>query len=251
MTRQRRLAAAPRRELRAREVRVRRSIAAQLSELLLECGVTQAALAGAASVDAGHLSRLLRGIDGVSLETLLSLGLALGADVSVRLFPTTTPRIRDHLQAAMLEALLRRLDSARWRARPEVPVPAARGVIDLVLRSSSDELAIACEAHSQLRSVDLVLRRLQEKTLALAALDGGRRMVSGLLLVRSTLATRDVIRLHTAAFETALPGSCSVAMAALSGPSASWPGPTLLWARVEGGRAEILESPPRGIRVGR
>jgi transcriptional regulator with XRE-family HTH domain len=251
MTRQRKLAAAPRREVRAREVRVRRSIAAQLNELLLESGVTQAALASAASVEGGHLSRLLRGIDGVSFETLLSLGLALGADVSVRLFPTTTPRIRDHLQAAMLEALIRRLDPARWRARPEVPVPAARGVIDLVLQSASGEPAIACEAHSQLRSVDLVLRRLQEKTLALAALDGGSRPVSGLLLVRSTLATRHVVRLHTATFEAAPPGSSAVAIAALSGSAASWPGPTLLWARVEGGRAEILESPPRGIGSGR
>lgn len=191
-----------------------------------------------------------------SLDTLIALACALGADLSIRLFPTSAPRIRDHLQAPMVDALIRRLDR-RWPARPEVPVPAARGVIDLVLRLRGGELAIACEAHSELRSVERVLRRLAEKTVALGDVGPPRlpgalaAPASSLLVVRASSKNREIAIAYAATLEAAFPGNARFALDALTGPTAPWPGPTLLWVRLGAGHAEVLDRPPRGVRVGR
>ena len=239
------------REIRRRRVRLRTTTGAQILELRLELGLSQTAVAAGAGINQGHLSRIERGLDGASFETLIAVSACLGADLGVRLFPTSGPRLRDHLQAPMVEALLARLDH-RWRALPELPVPQARGVIDVVLRLRGGSMAIAVEAHSELRSVDLVLRRLREKTLALAeAGSQGGGVTSSALLLRSTTRTREVVRLHQATFAAAFPGPARQAIASLTGPSAAWPGPTLLWVRLEGGRGELLHAPPRGVWVGR
>lgn len=237
------------REVARRQERLRQAIAAQILELRLETGVTLRTLAGATGIDVGHLSRIERGLAVPALETLVGIAAALGADVGIRLFPNAGPRLRDRLQAPMIEALLRRLGSG-WQGSPEYPVPKARGVVDLLVRNPRASFSIACEAHSQLRSVDLVLRRLHEKALGLTG-DEGMGQTSALLLVRSTDRTRQLVRLHQATFAAAFPGRCRDAVAALAGDPAAWPGPTLLWARLEAGRAEILGSPPRGVAVGR
>jgi len=149
----------------------------------------------------------------------------------------------------MVEALIRTLDPT-WRAWPELAVPRARGYIDLAIELRPRRSAIACEAHSELRSLDIVLRRLHEKALALAELGTFGREVSTLLLVRSTERTRDVARLHAATLAAAFPARSADAIAALRG-TAAWPGPAIILVRLEGGRAEILDRPPRGIRLGR
>jgi transcriptional regulator with XRE-family HTH domain len=225
-------------------------VGTQIRELREELGVSQAALARAVRADQGHLSRVERGLAAASLDLLLALSANLGSDLSLRLFPTAGPRLRDHLQAPMVEALVRHLDR-RWVARPEVPVPLARGVIDLTLSLRGEGFAVACEAHSELRSIELVLRRLSEKSLALGQVDGFGPATSSLLLLRSTARTRSLVRLHEATFAAAFPGRCRDALAALGGSGAGWPGSTLLWVRLEGRTAELLDTPPRMIRVGR
>src|SRR5690242_11031767 len=97
-----------RREIRRRQVNVRLSLGRQLGELREELGVSQAAAAAGAGIGPGHVSRIERGLVAASLDTLVALAAALGADVSVRLFPTSGPRIRDRLQAPIVEALLHR-----------------------------------------------------------------------------------------------------------------------------------------------
>ena len=237
------------REIRHRQERVRSAIASQLVELRSERGVTQRDLATGSGIDRTHLSRVERGRAAASVDVLVAVAANLGADVSVRLFPTSGPRIRDHSQAPMLEALVSRLDRA-WRGRVEVPVPEARGVIDLVLHQRETATWIVCEAHSQLRSIDLVVRRLNEKTLAFGRLDAREATVSSLLLVRSTESTRRTVRLHEATLSHAFPGRYVDAIQALTG-HAMWPGPTLLWVRLEGAMGELQGVPPRGIAVGR
>jgi hypothetical protein len=79
-------------------------------------------------------------------------------DLGVRLYPGTGPLIRDHLQAAMIEALLQILHP-RWRPSPEVWVTRpVQGVIDLVLEAEVDDDAtaplIATEAQSELRRLE-------------------------------------------------------------------------------------------------
>jgi hypothetical protein len=88
------------------------------------------------------------------------------------------------------------------------------------------------------------------KTDALRGQLGPPDMVSTLLLLRSTVATRAIAKAYEATLAAAFPVRCSDAVAALRG-EAAWPGAAVLWARLQGDRAEILDLPPRGIRLGR
>jgi transcriptional regulator with XRE-family HTH domain len=236
-----RLLARHRRELNER-------IGKQILGLREEAGVTQAELARCAGMARSYLWKVEAGEAEPSTGVLLSIGSCLGADLSVRYFPGVGPRIHDRFQAPMVEALLRSLGSD-WQAQPEVPVPAARGILDLVLRRGA-RLVLACECHSELRRLELVIRRLAEKTDALAGQQEGDPAVSRLLVLRSTASTRSIARAYQATLAAAFPARSADAFAAIK-DGAPWPGPAILWARIEAGRAEILDTPPRGVRLGR
>jgi transcriptional regulator with XRE-family HTH domain len=238
------------RELRQRQGRVREYAGRQIREQRADAGISGRTLAAAAGVDPGHLSRIERWQAQPSLNTIVALGACLGCELGIRLFPTSGPRLRDRFQAPMVEALIRE-QGPLWRAEPEVPVAAARGVVDLVLRGSASNLTVVCECHSELRRLELVLRRLAEKAEAIAGQEPAGTTVARLLVVRSTAATRAIARAYEGTLTAAFPGRTTAALAAIRGVEAKWPGPTLLWADVTGGRATILERPPRGVRVGR
>jgi transcriptional regulator with XRE-family HTH domain len=206
-------------------------------------------LARCSGLDPGYLRRIELGIGHPSLDSLVAISSCLGRDLGLRLFETDGPRIHDRFQAPIVEALIR-LMGDEWRSHPEVPVPAARGVIDLVLARATDSLQIACECHSELRRLELVLRRSAEKTIALRGQLEAPGDVSAMLLLRSTAATRAIARSYEATLTVAFPARTPEALAALRG-NAAWPGPAIVWANVERGRGEILEGPPRGVRVGR
>ena len=235
-------------ELARRDVALRRWIGRQLTDLRLEFGVTQLQLAECAGIDQGHLSKIETGAARPSLEALTALSACLGTDLSVRLFPTGAPRLHDRFQAPMIDALIQFLGPA-WRAQPEVPVRGARGVIDLVVRRALDHLTIACECHSELRRLELVIRRAAEKAEALQAQANGGS-VSSVLLLRSTRTTREVAKAFEATIVAAFPARSVDALTALSG-RAAWPGPAVIWATVASGKAELMTAPPRGVRVGR
>lgn len=232
---------------RTRELHWR--IGRQVAELREDAGVSVAGLARCAGIHRAYLGRIESGAARPSLDRLTAISTCLGADLSVRFYPAAGPRLHDRFQARMIDALIRRLGPA-WRSRPEVPVPAARGVIDLVLTRALDHSTIACECHSEVRRLEAVLRRAAEKSEALrgsAEFDGS---VSTLLLLRSTEATRRIAVDFEATLAAAFPGRTADALAALSG-NAAWPGSAIVWANVQGGRAVILDGPPRGVRVGR
>ncbi len=235
---------------RARTLRnVRQRVGRQVADLRNDAGVSRAALARCAGIDPAHLWRIEAGVANPSLECLVALSACLGADLGVRLFPIAGPRLHDRFQAPMVEALVRTLGGA-WRPQPEVVVPGASGVIDLVMRRALDQLTIACECHSELRRLEEVLRRLGEKATALASQSGPTGSVSSLLLLRSTEATRRIATAYEATLAAAFPARTADVLAALRG-SAAWPGPGIVWASIEGGQARIMETPPRGCRVGR
>lgn len=215
----------------------------------MEAGISQRQLARCAGVAPSYLWRIEAGEAQPSLEVLTVLGACLGADLGVRYFPGSGPRLRDRFQAPIIEALLR-VRHPSWNGSPEVPVPAARGVIDLVLARVGDHCTVACECHSELRRLELVIRRAAEKALALAPRFEGGPPASSLLLLRSTEATRAIARTFEATLSAAFPGRAADAYAALTSPAAPWPGNSILWARLDSGRAELLDRPPRGIRVG-
>ena len=182
-----------------------------------------------------------------SHEVLARLAIALGGSLAVRIYPGTGPIVRDHIQAAMVGALLDALHPS-WRPTPEVGVHRpVRGVIDLVLERA-DPPIVACEAHSDLRRLEQQVRWARAKSDALAEARGVT--VSRLLLLRSTARTRSVAAEFGSFLSAAYPARHEDAMSALRNGD-PWPGDTIVWCRVERGRATILDRPPRGVRLGR
>ena len=240
-----------RRALQLRRREVFRSLGTDMRRMRDDAGRSQAEIARAAGVSQGHLSAIEAGNAEPSVEALLAVATALGADLSVRLFPNTGPRIRDHLQMAMSEALLGALHP-RWLATPEVPVyRPVRGVIDLVLADRVGPALIATELQSQLRRVEQQLRWSIQKADALAAMpEYQTRTTSRLLVVRNTAAMREVVRSAAATFAAAYPGRAITALESLRG-EAPWPGAAVIWAIVERGQARLMDGPPRGISVDR
>ena len=231
------------------EEQLRSRIGRQIADIRLDAGVPRAELARCAGIDPGHLWRIEAGQASPSIAALVAISSCLSADVGVRLFLVAGPRLLDRFQAPMIEALIRHV-GPDWRTRPELPVPAARGVVDLLLTRSLDRLAVICECHSELRRLELVVRRAAEKTEAGRAHVEATSTMSTLLLLRSTAATRSIARTYEATLQAAFPARSIDALDALSG-RAAWPGAAIIWACVEAGRADLLNGPPRGLRLGR
>lgn len=232
-------------------------IADDIRRLRLDAGITLTALAEVVGVHRSHIARIEAGTARASLEVLTAIGLALGADLSLRYFPGSGPRLHDRFQAVMIEAILSSLDR-RWGSEVEVPVTdPARGVIDLVLRDGASPAIVASEAQSELRRLEQQVRWGTEKA------DGLRRrlerdspvgagyVVSRLLILRSTVANRDLARRYEATLSVAYPARTEDVVRALTTPSAPWPGAGIIWIRIDGGAATLLPRPPRGVTLGR
>ena len=236
----------------------------------LDTGMSQRRVAAAAGITTAYLGRIEAGRARPAVDVCGRLAAALGGEVSLRYYPGTGPLLRDHLQAAMLQALLR-VVHRRWRPHLEVPVyRPVRGVIDLALEDTSvleaSSVVVATEIHSDLRRFEQQLRWAKAKAdaLALATVEATvdltaasslasatPRPISRLLVLRSTERTRRIVALHPDVFAAAYPAPMSDALAALTTFDQPWPGPALLWMRVDHGAATLLDRPPRGIRVGR
>lgn len=228
-----------------------RRIGDELKTLREDAGRSQRCVARAAGISQSHLSQIEAGEAEPSVDVLLRIAAVLGADLSVRLFPRTGPLIRDHLQVAMSEELLRRLHG-RWRATPEVAVyRPVRGVIDIVLEDRDRPATVSTELQSQLRRVEQQIRWAAQKTDALAAMteQEGRR-VSRLLVLRNTAAMREVARAASETLAAAYPARTTDAVASLT-TDVTWPGAAIVWMTVERGTARLLDGPPRDMALGR
>ena len=243
--------------IQRRSAEVRRAFGNDVRMIRTDAGITPTQLATAAGISRPHLWGIETGRSEATTEVLVRIGQALGADVSVRLYPGTGPQIRDHIQAAIAEALLGDLDS-RWKRFLEVPVyRPVRGVIDLVLHDAASHLILAAEIQSELRRLEQVVRWSHQKRDALASADlwafassAQTPTISGLLLLRSTRATRRVVNDHAALLASAFPARTRDAITSLTG-SAPWRGAAIVWASVEKGRAELIDGPPRSVAFGR
>jgi transcriptional regulator with XRE-family HTH domain len=220
-----------------------------LRRLRLEAGVSLTALAAIVGVDPSHLARIEKGAAQPGLDLLERIAVALGADVSIRLFAGTGPRIHDRFQAPMLEALIKVLHP-RWIRELEVGIGRGRGFVDLVLADQLTPAVVATEAQSEIRRFKQQLRWAAEKAEALGERYPGRP-ISRLLLLRSTIATRELARAYAASFRAAYPARTVDVLDALTAGTGPWPGAGIVWARVDGSGARVLAGPPRGVRVGR
>ena len=221
--------------------------------------MTRAAIAEIAGIDASYLGDIENGEAKASVEMLFRVATSLDADLGLRVFPNTGPRIRDRFQAPMLESLLA-LVGRGWDRYPEVVVSRpVRGVIDLVLAARAVRQVVSVEIHSDLRRVEQQLRWAAEKSEALPssaiwptiAPSDPVTPSSRLLVLRSTARTRSLVRQFASTFDAAYPANPVDVLAALENPAMPWPGNGLLWARVEGGVATILRGAPRGVPRGR
>jgi transcriptional regulator with XRE-family HTH domain len=241
------------RRQRTRTEEVRRTLGTDLRRLRTDAGLPLAIVAEAAGVSRSHLNEIELGRADPSLPTLVRVTDVLGADLSVRAYPTTGPRIRDHLQAGIGEELVRIVHS-QWRRLTEVPVyRPARGRIDVVLHRPL--LAIATEIHSQVRRMEQQLGWATLKAESLPSADFWRFVdpepeISRLLVLRSTHATRELAIRYEHTLRAAYPAAAGAAHAALV-DAVPWPGPALLSAEVDGDHVRILDRPPRNVRLGR
>jgi transcriptional regulator with XRE-family HTH domain len=248
----------------AREVT--HAIGREIRQAREDAGLSLSRVAEVAGISKGYAHALEAGEEHPSLAVLAKLTAALGSRLSVRLDAGAGPLIRDHIQAAMVTAMLSVLHR-RWRRFVEVPVSRpVRGVIDLLLHDPDEPQLVASEAQSQLRRIEQQIRWSKAKAEALAtggatelaeALVSSHRgdarsepVVSRLLLLRSTRATHEVVATYTDLLAAAYPAAHVDAAAELTG-TAVWPGPALVWMDVWKGIGSLRHEPPRGIRLGR
>ncbi len=237
-----------------------RALATDIRHLREDAGVSQAALAREAGISQGLLSIVEAGKVRPTVETLSAIAAALGADLSVRLYPNTGPAIRDRFQARMVEALLGTLHP-RWRPFVEVAVHRpVRGSIDVVLGDPKAGLLVATEIESDLRRLEQEIRWAMDKAAALAntelaafagAAVGAPPTISRLLVLRSTRSTRSIARTYERTLAAAYPARTVDILGALTGRQPDWPGGGILWASIDGRRTTILDGPPRGVALGR
>lgn len=239
---------------------VRRRLGFEIRRLRTDAGLSIRALAEAAGIDHGHLARIEAGGVEPGFAVLLAIGSALGADLSVRFYPTTGPRIHDRIQAPIIEELFR-IAHPSWRRLAEVGVTRpAHGFVDAVLARSPAGLIVATEVESSFRRLEQQLRWAHDKAdslpsatawALLAPSDSSPMVISRLLIVRSTRSTREIARTFERTLSAEYPARAADVYGSLVSSSRPWPGAGVLWANVQAGRAQILDRPPRGVGLGR
>ena len=242
------------REVQARLRRIERKVGEDLLRIRTDAAASKAQVALAAGVDRTFYGRVESGDAHASLESLVAMGVALGADVSVRIYSGSGPQLTDRHQARMEEVVIRQLHPV-WRPHLEVVVTRpVRGVIDSVLERRDPPLLVIGEFESALPRLEQQLRWAAEKAASIGSSDvvgpGPIPPISKLLILRSTDATRSLARSFEATLRTAYPASTREAVGSLR-TGAPWPGESIVWVRIDGDRVELLDGPPRGVQVGR
>lgn len=223
------------------------SLVQTLRQAREDAGVSQRSLAVAAGLGPSAVREVEEGEHEPTIGVLSRLAAALGGELAVRFYPGTGPRIRDHIQAAMLDGLAAGLHR-RWGSAPEVWITQPiKGVIDLLL-TDHDGRSIVCEAHSELRRIEQQVRWIGAKAQALTQSTGPPP--SSLLLLRDHPSVRAVVIQYSDYLATAFPARHRDAVQALTG-DAPWPGAAIVWMAVSKGVARLRDDPPRGVTVGR
>ena len=121
----------------------------------------------------------------------------------------------------------------RWQVTPEVAVRRpVRGWVDLALHDPGARLLVATELESELHRIEQLIRWSAEKA---DAVEAGSR----LLVVRWTRANRMAVEASRRLLREAYPADPRDALEALTA-TATWPGPALIWARIDRGRADLV-----------
>lgn len=221
-----------------------------------DAGMSICALSRESGVSQSHISQVVAGEREPSIAVLTALTDALGADLSIRIYPGTGPKLRDRIQARIVEELLR-VAAPTWRRSVEVPVSRpVRGFIDVVFDEPVQSVVIATEVQSRIDRLEQEIRWAQDKAQALPSSDlwtflSPPTIISRLLVLRSTASTRELARQFERILRTAYPARSADLHRALTTGAEPWPGAGILWADVDGGGVRVLDHPPRGVHLGR
>lgn len=237
--------------------RTRVDVGEQVHRMRVDAGLSLSELARVVGVHRSHIARIEPAGARPSLDVLMAIGIALGADTGIRYFPGSGPRLHDRFQASMIEAFVRELDP-RWRVELEVPIShPSRGVIDIVLSERRGTATVAAEVQSQIRRLEELIRWSAEKADGLAhrqtrdGIASEERAVSRLLILRSTVTTREIARRYAATLAAAYPARTEAVVRALTSGAAPWPGAGIVWMHLAGSQATLMRFPPRGVELGR
>ena len=228
----------------ARARNLRRDVVATILQATDDAGLSRRGICAAAGVGPNTLAALERDDREPTIEVLSRLAAALGGELSVRFHPGTGPAVRDHLQAAMVEGLIRALHP-RWRAEVEVPVfTPTRGVIDVVLRDEQrhgDRVRSAVGGQAAGTAGPLGTHQVRGACRIRLRDDAASRI----LLLRTTSSTRSLVSGYPETMRAAYPGGHREAVAALVGET-TWPGAAIVWMDVHGGIAVLRRSSAPG-----
>lgn len=242
------------RRIADRQRDARRALGAELRKARLDANLSIRSVSAAAGLHHSHLPRIEIGKRSPSQDALVALATVMGRDVSIRLFESATPQVRDRIQVRMIEALLASLDQ-RWTPRLEVAVHRpVRGVIDVVLQDAFTAGLVAGEAHSVLHTVEGQLRWAGDKAEALPSALGWPWVdtvepptIGRLLLLRSCVAMHELVTSLPATFAAAYPGDTEEAVAALTTSTTTWPGAAVVWVAIDGKNTHLLRGAPRQV----
>jgi transcriptional regulator with XRE-family HTH domain len=182
----------------------------ELRDQRLSHGLSQATVARAARTSRSQVSRIELGLaPNVDLRELCVLCSVLGLDLSVKVYPASSP-IRDTAHRALIERF--RLcvhPSATWRF--EVPLPGAgeQRSWDCQIRLRLQTVAI--EAETRPGDVQALQRRLALKRRDDPSVD------QAILLLADTRHNRRLLHEHGEALRTEFPGQPREVLAALKG----------------------------------
>lgn len=210
-----------------------RRAADELRRMRLRAGVSQAAVAAAAGTTRSLVCRLEQGDPVVALRTRFRVAAVLGADLRLAAYEGSGALIRNSIQAAIVEELLRSR-APRWRPSVEAAVPGpGRRSVDLRLDGPTDTILI--EVETRVGSLEEIVRELHAKRRAFvdAAATGGRRVHVALALPVTRRHTT-LVKAHPEIVRAAFPASSAAIRSALTSPSQLWPGDGLLWVRRPG-----------------
>jgi transcriptional regulator with XRE-family HTH domain len=186
---------------------LRRRLAAEVREMRLRAGLSQADLARAAGVSRPWLQRFERGkVSRVDLDRITVVFAILGHKLVAKPYPTGEP-LRDVAHVRLLGRFNARV-SPHWRRAFEVPMPIP-GDLRAWDERLQGQVAIGVEAETNPSDLQAI-----ERAIALKVRDS--HVDRAILLVASTRANRELVRLNIGRLRHTFPLDTRATLAALA-----------------------------------
>lgn len=183
------------------------AIGRELREARVTASLSQREVGLTVGMSHSQVSRIERGqLPKVTVDQLCRLAVAVGLELSVRLYPGSDP-IRDVAHVRLLERLRRELHpSLTWRTEVPLPIPGDLRAWDAVVGGTGWQVAV--EAETKVVDAQALQRRIARKRR-----DGEVGLV--ILLVADTARNREGLAASGAGFAAMFPGSTRSVLEAL------------------------------------